>query len=58
MLMCLLQVKMNGMLLEGENLSRFPKFVSAMREDKASFEGILDDLQYFEEDEQVEGAEQ
>jgi hypothetical protein len=45
MLTQLLQVKMNGMLLEGEALSRCAKSMSAMIGNEASFESIFDDLQ-------------
>jgi hypothetical protein len=44
MMMQLVQVKMNGMLLEGEALSRCAKLMSAMIDDEASFESIFDDL--------------
>jgi hypothetical protein len=57
-MMQLVQVKMNGMLLEGEALSRCAKSMSAMIDDDASFEGIFDDLQQVEETEQVGHAEQ
>jgi hypothetical protein len=56
-LMQLLQVKMNGMLLEGEALSHCAKSMSAMIDNEASFESIFDDLQ-FEEEEQAGCAEQ
>jgi hypothetical protein len=48
-LMQLLQVKMNGMLLEGEALSHCAKSMSAMIDNEASFESIFDDLKQFEE---------
>jgi hypothetical protein len=54
----LLQVKMNGMLLEGEALSRCAKSMSAMIDNEASFESIFDDLQQFDEEEQAGCAEQ
>jgi hypothetical protein len=57
MLMQLRQIKMSGMLLEGEALSRCAKSMSAMIDNEASFESIFDDLQQFEEEEQA-GAEQ
>jgi hypothetical protein len=57
-LMQLLQVKMNGMLLEGEALSHCAKPMSAMIDNEASFESIFDDLQQFEEEEQARCAEQ
>ena len=55
-LMQLLQVKMNGNLLEGERLSTCAKQVAAMLDDGASFESIFDDLAQFEEEEQAERA--
>jgi hypothetical protein len=58
MKMQLVQVKMNGMLLEGEAFSRYAKPMLAMIDDEASFEGIFDDLQQFEEEEQAGHAEQ
>jgi hypothetical protein len=58
MLMQLLQVKMNGMLLDGEALSRCAKSMSAMIDNEASFESIFDDLQQFDEEEQAGCAEQ
>jgi hypothetical protein len=39
---------MNGILLEGEPLSRCAKRMSAMIDDEAAFESISDDLQVFE----------
>jgi hypothetical protein len=45
--------KMNGILLEGEALSRCAKSKSAMIHDDASSESIFDDLQQFEEEEQA-----
>jgi hypothetical protein len=57
-MMQLLQVKMNGMLLEGEALSHCAKSMSAMIDNEASFESIFDDLQQFEEQEQAGCAEQ
>jgi hypothetical protein len=57
-LMQLLQVKMNGMLLEGEALSHCAKSMSAMIDNEASFESIFDDLQQFEEEEQAGCAKQ
>jgi hypothetical protein len=58
MLMQLLQVKMNGMLLDGEALSRCAKSMSAMIDNEASFESIFDDLQQFDEEDQAGCAEQ
>jgi hypothetical protein len=46
------------MLLEGEDLSRCAKSVSVTLDDEASFEGIFDDLQQFEQEGQEECAEQ
>jgi hypothetical protein len=43
---------MNGMLLEGEVLSRRAKSTLAAIDDEATFESIFDDLQQFEEEEQ------
>jgi hypothetical protein len=40
---------MNGILLEGEVISRRTKYMSAMLDTAASFEIIYDDLQQFEE---------
>jgi hypothetical protein len=57
MLMQLLQVKIDGILLEGEHLSRCAKSGSAMLDNEASFEGIFGDLQQFEEQEPAEHAE-
>jgi hypothetical protein len=57
MLMQLLQEKMDGMLHEGEVLSRCAKPVSAMLADEASFESILNDLQQFEKEDQVREQE-
>jgi hypothetical protein len=57
-MMQLVQVKMNGMLLEGKALSRCAKSMLAMIDDEASFEGIFDDLQQFEEEDQAGHAEQ
>jgi DNA-binding PucR family transcriptional regulator len=45
--------KMNGILLEGEALSRCAKSKSAMIHDEASSESIFVDLQQFEEEEQA-----
>jgi hypothetical protein len=39
---------MNGILLEGEPLSRCAKRMSAMIDDEAAFERIFDDLHLFE----------
>jgi hypothetical protein len=50
------QFKLNEMLLEGEDLSRCAKFVSAELHDEASLKGILDDLEQFEREEQAERA--
>jgi hypothetical protein len=50
--------RMNGILLEGEFLSRCAKSLSAMIDDEASFQGIFNDLQQFEEEEQAGRAEQ
>jgi hypothetical protein len=58
MMMQLVRVKMNGMLLEGKALSRCAKSMLAMIDDEASFEGIFDDLQQFEEEDQAGHAEQ
>jgi hypothetical protein len=58
MMMQLVQVKMNGMLFDGEALSRCVKSMTAMIDDEASFEGTLNDLQQFEEEEQAGHAEQ
>jgi hypothetical protein len=58
MLMQLLQIKMNGMLLEGEVLSRCAKYMLAMLDTEASSESIYGDLQQLEEHEQAERAEQ
>jgi hypothetical protein len=55
-MMQLLQVMMNGMLLEGEALSHCAKSMSAMIDNEASFESIFDDLQQFEEEEQLEAG--
>jgi hypothetical protein len=49
---------MNGMLLEGEALSRCAKSISAMIDNEESSESIFDDLQQFEEEEQAGRAEQ
>jgi hypothetical protein len=49
---------MNGILLEGEALSRCAKSMSAMIDDEASFESIFDDLQQFEEQKRAGRAEQ
>jgi hypothetical protein len=57
-MMQLLQVKMNGMLLEGEVLSRCAKSVSATRDDEASLESIFDDLHLFKEEEKAGRAKQ
>jgi hypothetical protein len=57
-MMQLLQVKMNGMLLEGEALSHCAKSMSAMIDNDASVESIFDDLHQFEEEEQAGCAEQ
>jgi hypothetical protein len=57
-MMQLLQVKMDGMLLEGEALSHCAKPMSAMIDNEASFETIFDDLQQVEEEEQAGCAEQ
>jgi hypothetical protein len=57
-MMQLLQVKMNGMLLEGEALIHCVKSMSAMIDNEASFKSIFDDLQQFEEEEQAGCAEQ
>jgi hypothetical protein len=51
-----LLVKMNGMLLEEEDLRGCAK--TATLHDEGSFEGIFDDLQQFEEEELAECAEQ
>jgi hypothetical protein len=58
MIIQLVQIKMNGMLLEGEALRRCAKSTLAMIDDEASFEGIFDDLQQFEGEEQAGHAEQ
>jgi hypothetical protein len=58
MMMQLVQVKMNGMLLDVEALSRCVKSMMAMIDDEASFEGTFNDLQQFEEEEQAGRAEQ
>jgi hypothetical protein len=58
MMIQLVQIKMNGMLLEREALRRCAKSMLAMIYDEASFEGIFDDLQQFEEEEQAGHAEQ
>jgi hypothetical protein len=50
--------KMNGILLEGEALSRCGKSLLAMIDNEASFERIVDDLQQLEEEAQVGRAEQ
>jgi hypothetical protein len=52
------QVKMNRMLPAGEALSCCAKSMTAMIDDEASFEGIFDDLQQFEEEEQAGHTEQ
>jgi hypothetical protein len=57
-MMQLLQVKMNGVLLEGEALNRCAKSISAMIDNEASFDSIFDDLQQFEEEEQAGCEEQ
>jgi hypothetical protein len=57
-MMQLLQVKMNGMLLEGAALSRCAKSMSAVIDNEASFESTFDDLQQFDEEEQAGCAEQ
>jgi hypothetical protein len=44
---------MNGILLEGEALSRCAKSMSAMIHDAASFGSIFDDQQQFEEEERA-----
>jgi hypothetical protein len=49
---------MNGILLEGEALSRCGKSLLAMIDNEASFERIVDDLQQLEEEVQVGRAEQ
>jgi hypothetical protein len=49
---------MNGILLEWEALSRCAKSMPSMIDNKASFKSIFDDLQHFEEEEQVGRAEQ
>jgi hypothetical protein len=54
----LVQVKMNGVLLEGEVLSRCAKSVLAMLDYEAGFESMLDDLLQFEEEEQPVRTEQ
>jgi hypothetical protein len=49
---------MNGILLEWEALSRCAKSMPSMIADEARFKSIFDDLQHFEEEEQVGRAEQ
>jgi hypothetical protein len=47
---------MNGILLEGVDLSRCAESMSAMMDDEASFESIFYDLLQFEEEEQAGSA--
>jgi hypothetical protein len=56
-MMRLLQVKMDGMLLEWDVLSLPFKIMSAMLDNKASFQGILSDQQQVDEEKKAERAE-